>query len=51
MTASGEGLSLVPVNKVAAFNVDTKAAGGGEVTVDVVGELISSNLKKPFRVL
>ncbi|XP_048246435.1 filamin-C-like isoform X1 [Haliotis rufescens] len=35
VSVSGDGLSLVPVNKTASFNVQTRGAGGGNVSVDI----------------
>ncbi|XP_046560616.1 filamin-C-like isoform X2 [Haliotis rubra] len=35
VSVSGDGLSLVPVNKTASFNVHTRGAGGGNVSVDI----------------
>lgn len=39
MTLSGDGLSLVPVDRLATFTVHTKGAGSGSLNVDVTGEL------------
>ncbi|XP_067668833.1 filamin-C-like isoform X2 [Haliotis asinina] len=35
VSVSGDGLSLVPVNKTASFNVHTRGAGGGNISVDI----------------
>ena len=35
VTASGEGLSNVPINKSTSFMVNTKGAGGGDIRVNV----------------
>nr|KAG5688122.1 hypothetical protein BaRGS_007581 [Batillaria attramentaria] len=37
VTLSGEGLSLVPVDRPTTFTIHTKGAGSGNVTVDIAG--------------
>ncbi|XP_067668834.1 filamin-B-like isoform X3 [Haliotis asinina] len=47
VSVSGDGLSLVPVNKTASFNVHTRGAGGGNISVDITspsGKKVASKL-------
>lgn len=40
VTVSGDGISLVPVNRSTSFTVDTQGSSSGHVDVEIVGELI-----------
>lgn len=42
-TATGDGLSLVPLNKTAIFNVDTQGSQG-KVDVEITGMYIDQNI-------
>ena len=41
VTLSGEGLSLVPVDRATTFTIHTKGAGSANISVDIAGELLA----------
>ncbi|ESO98829.1 hypothetical protein LOTGIDRAFT_231195 [Lottia gigantea] len=50
VSVTGDGLSLVPVNRPATFNVQTQGAGGGNINVDVVFFILTLNKEKYFEI-
>ncbi|KAK6195552.1 hypothetical protein SNE40_000959 [Patella caerulea] len=51
VTVTGDGLSLVPVNRPAVFNVQTRGAGGGNINVDVICEYNFNCVRNVFKIL